>query len=301
MPTLQKSHPSVATKSFADLSGYANYRIHERAYKLGTELARGRSVLDWGCNNGYGMEILSKTAAKIAGLDSSQECIREARSREPEFADRIQVIEAGSVPFTEERFDLIVSFQVIEHVENRVAYLSAIQSRLSSTGLALFTTPNRMIRLDEGMKPWNPFHVTEFSAITLRGEIERHFESVWIFGMQGDEGLLRFERERYLEARNTARRRAENPSFKDRLRAITPEFAKDSLRTLRGKLSSRGGADDNGERLSDDELRLYAASRLGWTRDNLDSAIDLLAIGFASKQAEQLWGSELEEALKPAC
>ena len=58
MTGLQTTHPIVRTDSFATVESYVSYLLHRKAYEYAGEMARERSLLDWGCNDGYGLALL---------------------------------------------------------------------------------------------------------------------------------------------------------------------------------------------------------------------------------------------------
>jgi 2-polyprenyl-3-methyl-5-hydroxy-6-metoxy-1,4-benzoquinol methylase len=159
---VQSNHPLVMVDDFVTLEEYALHLIHCKAYEHASALCEGRSVLDWGCNNGYGLPLLAITALQVGSLDTNVKCVEEARRRYPAYANDIWLYNGRDIPFPTRDWDVIVSFQVIEHVRNMSAYLQAIKSVLSDAGVVLFTTPNREIRLDPEMKPWNEFTSPNF-------------------------------------------------------------------------------------------------------------------------------------------
>jgi len=190
---VQTDHPLVNNGRIRTAEEFVLGLIHRKAYEEGRGLAKGRSVLDWGCNDGYGLEILLPHASRIAGLDTGTLCVDAAQRRLPRVAGRIRKYDGERFPFGAETFDLIISFQVIEHVIDLDAFLRSVRLPLARQGAAVFTTPNRLIRLDPGMKPWNPFHATEFSALDLHRELRRHFAEVTILGLHGKPHLVSLE------------------------------------------------------------------------------------------------------------
>ena len=94
-------------------------------------------------------------------------------------------------------FGLIVSFQVIEHLEDPRPYVDAIADLLEAGGVALITTPN--LAMSDGV---NPFHVHEYHAQELAETLGRRFRSVEIHGIGASEPV-----HRYLEQRSQRIRR----------------------------------------------------------------------------------------------
>jgi ubiquinone/menaquinone biosynthesis C-methylase UbiE len=265
--SIQINHPSVPIDHFATVQDYVVYLMHLRAYEQASAICKGRSVLDWGCNIGYGVVQLAKTAKRVGGVDTNVQCVHEARASYPRHANDIWLYDGRDLPFPEHEWDVVVSFQVIEHVQDMNSYLDAIIRALSNRGTALFTTPNREIRLDPGMKPWNEFHVTEFNAESLRTVLQGHFSHVQIYGMQGEREIADVERNRCLQAKRDALRKN---AITARMRRIIPSNLK---RTIRSVLSKPVPP-----QLPDEQLTQFSTSQLHYSQNGLDSALDLLAV-----------------------
>ena len=206
--SVQTSHPLVSDGvDFSSIEDAVLYLIHRKAYEHAAREFTGLSVLDWGCNAGYGLAILQGTAGLLAGLDASKLAVSEARYRLPALADSIRLYEGGTPPFERSCVDVVTSFQVIEHVSNYHEYFSGIAHVLKPPGCVMFTTPNRQLRLLPGMQPWNPYHVTEFSARGLEDLLRRYYKTVRIFGLRGDAEFEAIETARCMRALNAACRK----------------------------------------------------------------------------------------------
>ena len=75
---LWTTHPIIQTDSFSMVESYVLYLLHRKAYEYAAEIASGKSCLDWGCNDGYGMELMRPYVAQIARLDSAEIAILAA-------------------------------------------------------------------------------------------------------------------------------------------------------------------------------------------------------------------------------
>jgi SAM-dependent methyltransferase len=175
--------------------------MHERAYDEAVARAAGRDVLDVGCNTGYGTVRLATVARHAVGVDVSPLAIEEARRRPGAGGADFAATDGTRLPFPDESFDLVASFQVIEHVAEPAPYLAEIARVLRPDGTALFTTPNAAIRLDPGMPPWNRFHVREYQAADLGAVLSTVFGSVEVRGMFASPGLYHIEFSRVDAAR----------------------------------------------------------------------------------------------------
>lgn len=165
---------------------------HEAAYELArARLSAGR-VLDLGCGSGYGSASLARSHSGVLGLDRIPP---DATSR----ASRARFVRARleGIPLAQRSFALIVSFQVIEHLEDPTLYVDAIADLLEPDGVALITTPN--LAMSDGV---NPFHVHEYRAPELAACLRRRFRSVEVQGIGASEPI-----HRYLEQRSQRIRR----------------------------------------------------------------------------------------------
>ncbi len=244
--------------------------IHRKAYATAASLARGLDVLDVGCNHGYGTRVISEGARSIVGVDVSPTSIAEARRRHPHL--RFEQVDGSTLPFEDASFDLVTSFQVIEHVADVPPFLSEIDRVLRPGGRAVLTTPNGLLRLTPGMRPWNPFHVREYSPDELRRTVQEVFPSVEVRGLEGPKAFERIERARVMRARRMAEwRRVGGPAFRaaamlqgrvNRLRKRAALRVMESslapwVETMRGR---------------------WRLEELGWRDTNVDDALDLLVI-----------------------
>jgi len=165
---------------------------HEAAYELArARLGTGR-VLDLGCGSGYGTASLARSYPLVVGLDRIRP---DAASRESDGTFVRARLEG--IPFARRSFALIVSFQVIEHLEDPREYVDAIADLLEANGVALLTTPN-LLQSDRV----NPFHVHEYTADELERCLRRRFGTVEMQGIGASEPVRA-----YLEQRSARIRR----------------------------------------------------------------------------------------------
>lgn len=119
---------------------------HLSRYRLLSEACKGKRVLDLACGEGYGSSLLKKWGANsVVGVDLSQDAINIAHERfgAPGIAFRRgDACALGGVLSSQEQFDLIVSFETIEHVQDVPALLCSIRDRLALDGTIAISCPN---------------------------------------------------------------------------------------------------------------------------------------------------------------
>ena len=91
---------------------------HWHRYVFARQLAKGQRVLDAACGEGYGSALLADVAASVLGADISEQAIAHARERYGDRPNlRFQRADATQLDASPNSFDLIVSFETLEHVQ----------------------------------------------------------------------------------------------------------------------------------------------------------------------------------------
>jgi SAM-dependent methyltransferase len=148
---------------------------HRAAYAYARAQIRAGRALDLGSGSGHGASQLGGAGAMVVGIDR---VAPDTASRSGEVGACFARADLRSLPFCDATFDLIVSFQVIEHLEDPSDYLVAIARLLKPDGLAILTTPNA--RMSDGV---NPYHVHEYLADELASRLNAYFEEVEMHGV----------------------------------------------------------------------------------------------------------------------
>lgn len=185
---------------FISASGYVLYLKHKFAYELAArQTDNSQTVLELGCGEGYGSYLLSKTAQKVVAVDIDKNTIDKAVIKYGSDNLSFYQYDGIDLSFLHETFDLIVSFQVIEHVINVEDYLNNIKSLLKPGGKFMITTPNRRYRLAKDQAPWNKFHLREYSEEMLREDVARVFSDGIIYSINASSLVKNIE---YARVRN---------------------------------------------------------------------------------------------------
>jgi len=104
---------------------------------------KGKSALDVGCGAGLLSEPLARLGAAVTGLDAAPENIAVAHHHAVGQGLAIDYRAGGIESLKSERFDLVVSMEVIEHVADPAAFIAGLAGALAPEGLLILSTPNR--------------------------------------------------------------------------------------------------------------------------------------------------------------
>jgi len=149
---------------------------HEGRYRWAAGAVEGKEVLDAGCGVGYGAQILAEAgASRIVGLDIAAEAVEAAVLRADSIGEFV-VGDLEQIPFTPSSFDVVVCFEVIEHVDRRELVLDELRRVLRSGGVLIVSSPNRDVYL-----PGNPHHMHEYTPSELQAALTKRFRHVALY------------------------------------------------------------------------------------------------------------------------
>lgn len=159
------------------------YQRSRLAYVEAAKLVSGR-VLEIGTGTGYGIDIIAPNATEFVTLDKYRS------ERVDSLPANIRFLEAAvpPLPFEDESFDFVVSFQVIEHIKNDKRFVQEVMRVLRPGGKFIVSTPNRPMSLTR-----NPWHVREYTSEQLR-QLLSGFSAVEQLGVGGNERVWEYYR-----------------------------------------------------------------------------------------------------------
>jgi 2-polyprenyl-3-methyl-5-hydroxy-6-metoxy-1,4-benzoquinol methylase len=165
--------------------------IHQRlfkAYVVAADYVSG-DVLEVGCGEGRGVSILMEHARSFTAVDKIQPVVEKLQKEYPSGT----FISMNIPPLSgigDNMYDLVASFQVIEHIKEDELFLKEIHRVLKPGGIALLTTPNRKMSLSR-----NPWHVREYLPDELKNLASRIFASVELKGITGNDKVMSYYQE----------------------------------------------------------------------------------------------------------
>ncbi len=164
------------------------FNEHFARYQLASRWAAGRRVLDAGCGTGYGSAELGRLAKAVTAIDFSQDAIDYAQ--EHFHAENLRYLSGDCLALPDGPFDLIVAFEVIEHLPAWPQFLLEVNRVLAPGGLFLVSTPNKLYYAESrGQSGENPFHVHEFEFVEFQTELHKVFPHVGMLLQNHVEGV----------------------------------------------------------------------------------------------------------------
>ena len=184
---------NIATAERVSLEKSDNYVFQRSvlAYHRAADIVEG-DILEIGTGMGYGVEIIAPRAKRFISIDKDlPQNILQLEN--VEYFD----MEVPPIDFENCSFDAVVSFQVIEHIEEDIEFVREVARVLRPGGKFVVSTPNAPMSLTR-----NPWHVREYNADELRNILECHFSKVTAYGVVGDETIMSY----YRKNRHSVRR-----------------------------------------------------------------------------------------------
>lgn len=189
----------ISNGNFNNKSELYLHLMHIATYEYVKSFVADKKVLDFGCGSGYGTKILSETAESVIGVDISPEAIHFAKREYP--SSNLEFMMSEEIE--DKKFDIITSFQVIEHVSNDSEYIINLKKLLNPKGILFISTPDKENRLfNHIQKPWNIFHLKEYSYNSLEALLKKHFRKVEVLKIGSDSDLIFEEIARTKKQRN---------------------------------------------------------------------------------------------------
>lgn len=181
----------TAERVSRDVTDNYVFQRSKLAYVEAAKRVSGR-VLEIGTGTGYGVEFIAPHAERYVTLDK---CRSEELPQMPSNVEFVQCV-VPPLPFEDESFDCVVSFQVIEHIKCDKEFVREVYRVLKPGGRFIVSTPNRPMSLTR-----NPWHVREYSAEQFK-ELLSIFPSVEALGVGGNEHVWSY----YEKNRESVRR-----------------------------------------------------------------------------------------------
>ena len=154
---------------------------HVHRYRVAGSACAGKRVLDAASGEGYGTAMLAAAGADVVGVEIDAETVAAARLRYPgvEFVEG----DVGKLPFPDHHFDVITSFETLEHIPEPQTCLEEFRRVLKPGGVLIISTPDKTIYNQHLAEP-NPYHLHEMEREEFRRNLLQRFKNIALYGQR---------------------------------------------------------------------------------------------------------------------
>ena len=152
------------------------FQEHSLRYLFASQFVKSKTVLDAACGTGYGASMmLDAGAKKVVGIDNSAEAIEYCKKNYKKDNLEFKTEECEKINL-DVPFDIVVSFETIEHLKKQSHFVSEVKRILKDDGVFIVSTPNK-----ETYPAGNPYHFREFTESEFKSFLGKYFSNVTIF------------------------------------------------------------------------------------------------------------------------
>lgn len=176
--------PWTGERFLPALRGQIRYE-HFHRYAMCSKVVSGKKVLDIACGEGYGSALLAQHALSVSGVDISDAAVAHARASYESKIDNVQFKQgsADAIPFPDASFEIVVSFETLEHLSTQEEMLDEIKRVLIPNGVLIISTPERAAYA-EADGGHNEYHVKELSGDEFSALVKSRFKNVDMYGQR---------------------------------------------------------------------------------------------------------------------
>lgn len=164
---------------------------HYHRYVLAAPWVKGKDVLDLGSGEGYGADLLARTARNVVGIDIADDAVEHANRRYGREGVGFVVGSITDASWVEpEAYDVVVCFEALEHVVEHQELIAVVRKALRPGGLFVTSTPERTAYNEDRSGGGNPHHVRELDRGEFSDLLAASFENVEMLEQQIAVGSL---------------------------------------------------------------------------------------------------------------
>ena len=153
---------------------------HMHRYAFASRLAAGKTVCDAACGEGYGTALLRRAGAEAVGVDIDATTVAHAGQR---YGEHYVCASVTALPFADDTFELLTSFETIEHLAQQQAMLTAFRRVLQPDGLLIISSPDKA-QYTDASGYHNPDHVCELYRQEFIALLQQQFQHVRLYGQR---------------------------------------------------------------------------------------------------------------------
>ncbi|MCF6318850.1 MAG: class I SAM-dependent methyltransferase [Proteobacteria bacterium] len=148
---------------------------HYHRYAFAKNLVKEKNILDAACGEGYGSNLLSEYAVEVTGLDIDNSSIEHAKKKYKR--NNLTFVEGScsQLPFEDDSFDVVVSFETLEHLSEQKQMLKEFKRVLNKDGILIISTPDKK-HYSDATGFVNEYHVKELYKQEFKSLLDEHWK-----------------------------------------------------------------------------------------------------------------------------
>jgi SAM-dependent methyltransferase len=149
---------------------------HYHRYLFAAQFCKDRDVLDVASGEGYGGFLLSQVARSVVGVDIDNAVVEYAGKTYG--SDKLRFAHGSclKLPASDRSFDVVVSFETLEHIREHDQFLEEVHRVLRPDGVLIISTPDRNVYSNPDMP--NPFHVLELTKSEFQKALSQQYSII---------------------------------------------------------------------------------------------------------------------------
>lgn len=151
-------------------------------YMFASQFADSKVVVDIGCAGGCGTNLLARKSLMAIGADIEAESLSYAKEHYGGGKLNFIRLNAEKLPFSTNSIDMIVTHDMLEHLNKWEDFLNECQRALKGDGILVCSTPNAEIASRRSGTPLHPFHIKEFHIDEFGTILSERFKQVTLYG-----------------------------------------------------------------------------------------------------------------------
>ena len=165
------------------ISAEHTLKAHIARYIFAQNYTENKIVLDAACGSGYGSLMLAENSAHVHGIDISDNALAMATQLYNAKNITYKKADIRILPYSNQKFDIVVSFETIEHILQASAVLREFSRVLKPRGLLIISTPNAAVS-SPGGHIQNPYHLIEYQPHEFLDLLLTQFPDVKLYGQK---------------------------------------------------------------------------------------------------------------------
>ncbi len=154
-----------------------NTNEHLHRYALALEMVAGKQVLDIVSGEGYGANLMANVAAQVIGVDIDAVTVALANRKYKRGNLKFLTGETDKIPCATQSFDVVVSFETIEHHDQHEGMMQEVKRVLKPGGLLIISSPDKLYYSDKPQYK-NPFHIKELYHAEFELLLKKYFKNI---------------------------------------------------------------------------------------------------------------------------